>query len=104
MPEDRRVTRSARHALALPVVLFLLVSCSSDAGGAAVACETFVNQRVGAQLQHRTPAEGETVEGDGPFVVHGAFTELAARKVTTYTCTVEKTDNGWHLADLKTDR
>jgi hypothetical protein len=103
--KDQRVIRSARYALALPAVLLVLAGCGADQGGAMIACETFVNQRVGVEVHHLTPNDGETVQGDGPFTVRGGFTEPVTRRLTHYTCTVSKTpQDTWHLDELTTDR
>lgn len=98
------MSRLARLALAVPL-LAVLGGCSLDQAGASVACEDLIDRRVGTELQHRTVAQGgAVVEGEGPFVVRGAFVEPADGTTTEYVCTVEKIDDGWRLVDLVTDR
>ena len=87
------------------LALVVLAGCSLDEAGASVACEQLIDQRVGAELVHRTVAEGgAVVEGEGPFVVRGAFAEPADGTTTAYVCTVERIEDGWRLMDLTTDR
>lgn len=101
MGETWHVIRSCALALA---ALPLLAGCASDRASAMVACETFVNERVGAELEHRSPMDGAVVEGDGPYVVHSAYVEPLTRRTTSYTCTVEPAEDGWHLIDLTVSR
>jgi hypothetical protein len=75
-----------------------------DEGGAMVACEDLVDRRVGAELEHRRPMEGVTVEGEGPYVVWNAFVEPLSRQATSYVCTVERIEGGWRLVDIATHR
>lgn len=97
-----RTNRVLRLVAAAPLIA--LFGCSTSEGGAMVACEKFVNQRVGAELTHRSPMEGATVDGDNPYVVRSAFTEPATGHTTEYQCEVERIPDGWRLIDLSTDR
>lgn len=99
-----RMIRTGRVALIVCAALPLLAGCSGEGGGAMVACEQFVDRRVGATLEHLSPMDGATVAGDGPYVVRSAFTAPGTRRRTAYVCTVERGEQEWRLLDLVTDR
>ena len=92
------------RGLAVLALLVLLAGCGTESTEAAIACEQIINRRVGVELEHRGPAEGATVTGDGPYVVHSAYVEPVTRRITNYACTVERIPDGWRLVDLQTDR
>jgi hypothetical protein len=54
------------------------------AQSAEPACEDLIDRRVGAELEHRGPMEGATVEGEGPYVVRNGFVEPLSRQATSY--------------------
>lgn len=69
-----------------------------------MACEQLVDRRIGQAVAHLGPMEGATVEGEGPYVVHGGYTTPDGARAVRYDCTVERAGNGWRLLDLVTDR
>jgi hypothetical protein len=93
-----------KAAIAACLLVPVLTGCSTSEGGAMVACEQLINQRLGAEVEHQGPRDGATVEGEGPYVVRSSYTEPTTRRTTSYTCTVERTEGGWRLVDLATDR
>lgn len=70
---------------------------------AGVACEQFLERRVGAEVEHGDWQDAD-VSGGGksPYVVQSRFN--AGGQWSVYRCEVERTDDGWTLVDLTTDR
>lgn len=94
--------RSGRLALA-GLAVAALAGCGVEAQEAAVVCEQLVDQRVGAELVHRSPETGAEPAGRGRYTLRSSFTERDGSR-TGYTCTIERVEGRWRLVELVTDR
>lgn len=92
------------------VALALLAGCGGgsdepkdESVGAGVACEEFLERRAGANVEHGDWQDADVRGGGGkPYVVQSRFSIDGAWSV--YRCEVERTDDGWTLVNLTTDR
>lgn len=82
------------------VLVLSAVACGSGAVGAEVACEQFVERRVGAAVDFDDDVVSE--ERGGGWYVRSRFD--AGEGVTVYECEVVREGDGWRLLDLTTDR
>lgn len=89
----------------LAVLVVLAAGCAGDDISAGVACEGFIDQRVGAAVEHADFRDAEAADlGDGRWQVTSTFVDTDGAP-TAYRCVVERGDEGgWLLAELTTDR
>lgn len=89
----------------LPVLsLLALGGCSLGGHEAAVMCEGFAEQRVGAELTFWGVEQYRTVGDDPQWTVHHGFVEPADGRATEMLCTIVDEGGQWRLLDLTTDR